>query len=1761
MSFGAADSGDDFDDYDKNGADEKGFRWPTEFCSDSLCIRPNATAPGGASFVLLPLLTQCLQDEALSQIPPLFLLVTLPILWIQLSAARREQRETHCDRSLPRGILIKMRKGITIMLFGLKSLLLVRNCYGWLWGNENVPMVELLSPAIHLATLIVLCHYAEQCRSVGLVSPGPLFCTWLLFVVFGTSEFLFWLRNVRSADFVRLLVPLIWWPLCCLQLFLHLFSEFKRSNWDDEPNSSPEPRASFVSRIFFFWLDPLVWRGHRKPLAERDVFVLEPSLKAQRLFQRWTGERKRQKKLSHSRAFSADNSTDKNEAEERSPLLSQSSGPPLSYGAREDGSVSAPPPPPPPAPSIIFCLWQLFKWELIGATVVKLCSDLLQFVSPILLGQLITFTDDLSLPPWLGYLIAVCLFAASELRSLLLNNYFVLMNSVGCQIQSVLTSAVFAKTLRLSKGARRGRTSGEIQNLMAIDVDRFQQIMPILQQLWSSPLQIVVSLFLLYKTIGWAVVGGVTVMLSLIPCNLVVVRFTKRWQVEQMKCKDERLRMTNEVLSGIRAVKLNAWEVPMMGQIECIRRRETTLLRKSVLLRLITEVLNVTSPTLVAVLSFALFTLSDPIAHPLTPAIAFVSLTLFSQLRVPMMKMAELVSQMVQTVVSNRRLKEFLVAEEVEEGAVERERDSEYERAVDVEFASFDWQFKRRLAHDALAMRRRHRHSLTQSTVCLPYTLNNVELHLRRGILTAIVGKVGSGKSSLLNAILGEMHKVYGYVGIRGTVAYVPQQPWILNRTLRENIIFPVSEEEKPYEQHYAKVVKACALTADFSVLPNGDQTEIGEKGINLSGGQKARVNLARALYRRADIYLLDDPISAVDAIVGRHLFDHAIGPSSMSKGSTRILVTHSLAYLNQCDWIVVLDDGQIKSQGTFTDLEKEEETAKMFTRLDREENVVESATYETGESSDGESTRRSVKNTRGSSTVGETEERKSTRGSSEVGETEERKSTRGCSAVGETEERKSTRGSSEVGETEERKSTRGSSEVGETEERKCTRGSSSVGETEERKSTRGSSSVGETEERKSTRGSSAVGETEERKSTRGSSEVGETEERKSTRGSSEVGETEERKCTRGSSEVGETEERKSTRGSSSVGETKEKKSRQLRRRQHRISDRNNSLKRSISVSTTAESKHLKEAPSGKLVKAEIAETGRVRLSVYGDYFAAMRWPLFVGFVLFILLHFISGIVQSFWLSNWSDDNSFADAPSQKMPLAVRLGVYAAIGMATVVFLAFSYLFQVVGSVNASIRLHGPLLDRVLHAPVSFFDTTPLGRVLNRFGKEFDTVDLRLASTFRFLTISLLMVLQVMLTIAISTPLFVLIDIPISAIYILILVFFIPTSRQLQRLTSLSRSPLYNIFAETINGTTSIRAFGVSQAFFDKFCAKLDEQVGFKYFSLMINRWLSIRLELIGNFVILASSSLAVLSRQWGIATAGLIGLSVSRSLDITFMLAFLVRNANDFELSVISVERILEYMKCPQEAHWHSRPGEGPPKDWPDKGEIRLQNFSCRYRPELDLSLRSINAGIRPQEKAAEGRILIDQMDIAHIGLQELRSRLTLAFWIIPQDPVLFSGTLRFNLDPFDTYSDNELWAALEHVHMKEFVQMQRDKLSHQIAEGGENISVGQRQLLCLARAILRRSAIIVMDEATASIDSQTDALIQKTIRTEFQHSTVITIAHRISTVMDYDRIMVLSGGQLIEFDTPANLMANKESQFHELVKINEEQTDEAAK
>ncbi|VDL63546.1 unnamed protein product [Nippostrongylus brasiliensis] len=449
-----------------------------------------------------------------------------------------------------------------------------------------------------------------------------------------------------------------------------------------------------------------------------------------------------------------------------------------------------------------------------------------------------------------------------------MNNYFTVMFRIGTKIQSVLTTVVYDKTLKLSNSARRQKTQGEIVNLMAIDVDRFRLITAQLQQYWSSPLQIIICMLLLWQTVGYAVIAGFVVMISLIPMNIGMSLVSKRWTVQQMTLKDERIRMTNEVLSGIKVVKLYAWEPAMESVIDEIRVKEMALVRKA---------------GVVALTTFATYTLTSP-SHVLTPQIAFVSLTLFNQLRGPLMMAADLISQTVQLLVSNRRLKEFLVASELCETAIDvDENDEYYHNSAEFSTASFAWDRDE------------------------PLQLRDISLEVGKGKLMAVVGTVGASKSSLLLALLGEMEKLHGYVGRRGVAAYVPQLPWIRNSTLRSNIIM-----DKPFDKvFYDEVIDACALRQDLAQLTNGDQTEIGEKGINLSGGQKARVALARAVYQDRDIYLLDDPLSAVDAHVAKHIFENVIGPNGLLAKKTRYRVFNlyplsAISYdisLTECAW------------------------------------------------------------------------------------------------------------------------------------------------------------------------------------------------------------------------------------------------------------------------------------------------------------------------------------------------------------------------------------------------------------------------------------------------------------------------------------------------------------------------------------------------------------------------------------------------------------------------------------------------------------------------------------------------------------------------------------------------------------------------------------------------------------------------------------------------------------------------------------------
>uniref|UniRef100_A0A8C4Q402 ABC-type glutathione-S-conjugate transporter n=1 Tax=Eptatretus burgeri TaxID=7764 RepID=A0A8C4Q402_EPTBU len=1097
----------------------------------------------------------------------------------------------------------------------------------------------------------------------------------------------------------------------------------------------------------------------------------------------------------------------------------------------------------------------------------------------------------------------------------------------------------------MSSAARRASTLGEVVNLMSTDAQRFMDVATNIQLLWSSPLQIILALIFLWIELGPAVLAGLGVMVLLIPINALLANKSRGFQVKNMKIKDERIKMMNEILNGIKILKLYAWEPSFGEQVTSVRNGELDVMRSYNYLNSVSIFLFTCAPFLVSLASFGVYLAMDP-NNSLDAQKAFTSISLFNILRFPMAMLPILISYIVQASVSLHRLESYLNNSELDQHAV-GDKPSEG-AAVELRDASFSWN------DDELPI------------------LKKLNVRIKEGSLLAVVGKVGAGKTSLLAAILGEMERIDGSVDIRGSVAYVPQQAWIQNASLRDNVLFGAILEPV----RYWRVLEACALIPDLDTLPARDLTEIGEKGINLSGGQKQRVSLARAIYSQADIFLLDDPLSAVDSHVGLHIFQQVLGPQGLLQNKTRLLVTHGLNFLPQVDCILVMTEGLVSENGTYQQLLQSGQAFAEFLQIYSREQDNESSSED--EEQDGVTT---------------------------------------------TEDTNS----------------------GEMKNGGLLKHLKSVSST----------------------------------------------------------------------------------GSSKSKSRKKPPSKDIARHQENVAGQ-------------------------KLIEKETMDVGNVKWTMYAKYFHALGWTYS-----FIVLIGMAGqsaatLGQNLWLSDWTSDPMNDSNPD----LGLHLGVYTALGLAQGAFVILATVIMVVASMQASSILHSNLLGNILRLPQSFFDTTPIGRMVNRFSKDMDTIDQIIPVALRSWLSCAFGVISTIVAISIATPIFLAVIVPIGVFYFFVQRFYVATSRQLRRLDSVSRSPIYSHFGETLSGLPVIRAYGHAARFLEHNRKVVDTNLLSVYLWIVSNRWLAVRLELVGTLFVLFATLFAVISRQS--LMGGIVGLSISYALNVTQTLNWLVRQTSELETNIVAVERVVEYSRAETEAPWvrEHRPSTG----WPQHGRITFENYCLRYRPELELILQDISCHIHPGEKvgvvgrtgagkssvtnglfrileAARGRILIDGIDISSIGLHDLRNQLT----IIPQEPVLFSGSLRMNLDPRGQYSSVELWRALEMAHLHQQVQEMPGGLDHLISEGGDNLSVGQRQLVCLARALLRRSRILLLDEATAAVDLETDSLIQETIRSEFVTSTVITIAHRLHTILDYSRILVLDQGRIIEFDSPENLLERR--------------------
>uniref|UniRef100_A0A8C9E9A3 Multidrug resistance-associated protein 4 n=1 Tax=Phocoena sinus TaxID=42100 RepID=A0A8C9E9A3_PHOSS len=1219
------------------------------------------------------------------------------------------------------------------------------------------------------------------------------------------------------------------------------------------PEVKPNPLqdANLCSRVLFWWLNPLFKIGHKRKLEEDDMYSVLPEDRSKHLGEELQGY--------------WDREVLRAEKDAREPSLTK---------------------------AIIKCYWK--SYLVLG--IFTLIEESTRVVQPIILGKIIGYfenynpTDSAALYKAYGY--AGVLSACTLVLAILHHLYFYHVQCAGMRLRVAMCHMIYRKALCLSNLAMGKTTTGQIVNLLSNDVNRFDQVTIFLHFLWAGPLQAIIVTILLWMEIGISCLAGMAVLIILLPLQSCIGKLFSSLRSKTAAFTDTRIRTMNEVITGIRIIKMYGWEKSFADLITSLRRKEISKILRSSYLR----GMNLASFFVASkIIVFVTFTTYVTLGNVITASRVFVAVTLYGAVRLTVtLFFPSAVEKVSEAVVSIRRIKNFLLLDEITQCSPQLPSDGKM--IVDVQELTASWD----------------KASETP-------TLQGLSFTVRPGELLAVVGPVGAGKSSLLSAVLGELPPSQGLVSVHGRIAYVSQQPWVFSGTLRSNILFGKKYEKERYE----KVIKACALKKDLQLLEDGDLTVIGDRGTTLSGGQKARVNLARAVYQDADIYLLDDPLSAVDAEVSRHLFELCICQALYQK--ITILVTHQLQYLKAASQILILKDGEMVQKGTYTEFLK---SGIDFGSILKKEN--------------------------------------------------------------------------------------------------------------------------EETEPSTVPGSPAL--------------------------------------------------------------------------------RNRTFSESSVWSQQSSRPSLKDAtPEDQDV---------------------------------------AYVLQDWWLSYWANEQSALNVTvngqgnvTEKLDLYRYLGIYSGLTVSAVLFGITRSLLVFYVLVSSS-QLH-QMFESILRAPVLFFDRNPTGRILNRFSKDIGHMDDLLPLTFLDFIQTFLQVIGVVGVAVSVIPWIAIPLVPLGIIFFVLRRYFLQTSRDVKRLESTTRSPVFSHLSSSLQGLWTIRAYKAEERFQELFDAHQDLHSEAWFLFLTTSRWFAVRLDAIcAIFVIVVAFGSLILAKT---LDAGQVGLALSYALTLMGMFQWCVRQSAEVENMMISVERVIEYTDLEKEAPWEYQ--KRPPPSWPQEGVVVFDNVNFSYSLDGPLVLKHLTALIKSREKVGivgrtgagkssliaalfrlsepEGKIWIDKILTTEIGLHDLRKKMS----IIPQEPVLFTGTMRKNLDPFNEHTDEELWNALEEVQLKEAIEDLPGKMDTELAESGSNFSVGQRQLVCLARAILRKNRILIIDEATANVDPRTDELIQKKIREKFAQCTVLTIAHRLNTIIDSDRIMVLDSGRLKEYDEPYVLLQNRDGLFYKMV------------
>lgn len=1119
---------------------------------------------------------------------------------------------------------------------------------------------------------------------------------------------------------------------------------------------------------------------------------------------------------------------------------------------------------------------------------------------------------------------------------------------------------------------------------------------------------------------------GIAILLFALGSNAVVFVFIGRVLRKMLLVTDARIKLVNEMIAGIRILKAYAWETPFIRHLTDVRNHELKYIKKhAYLFGLGINAFFLQLPLILQVSTLPVYFI---LGGEMEPGIVFTALQLFALLQRVVIAFPNGFNQLVTALVSLRRIRDFLELPEARVGKLDIvDLTDDYINThkgplINLINCTFTWgeaptpeldmsqvftqpsrtNSKNSKATSKTQGRNHSKTSMRTFNSSVPTTIGShdsdeepaaldlINLTVKRGERVAVFGSTGSGKTSLLLSVMGSLEKLAGNVLVKGSVSYAAQNPWMINASIRENILFGSEYDER----RYRRVVLACSLLPDIKRLPAGDATTIGERGANLSGGQKARVSLARAIYADASIVLLDDPLAAVDVHVATHIMERCI-MSNLLRRKAVLVVTNKLSLLDRFDRVVVIQEGRIVADAKYSAL-----VARGF----------DFQSFQ-GAESDGD-------------------------------ESEDFEDDSLFSSDEEPEER-------------------------------------------------------DYDPRKSTL--FLLGE-----------------------------------------EYFERAE--------------------------------------------------KQESKDELYKKEEKHVGTVKNSVYLYYIAAVGYRLAFLTQFFNVAFLVAPLAAQYILTFWTNevvceqafaanisitDGSCNTLYGQDSWLYLYLGTFC---LGFIMCFIASFLLAEARVISVR-RLHRKLVEAVFAAPTSFFDTTPVGRILNRFSKDVSTIDTQLSVMLMYTTVVFMRLFNGFVGVLLGTRgIFVVVLVPVLWIYFKVYNLARRAAIRLQRLEAVSRSPLYSGLSEALSGLDTVRAFNQTERFMKQNAKYVRGNLLPQFYVRnALPSWLMVSLNALGCVVSASVAIIIVAARELNFLTVGEAGLALTYALNLTqnlFQIAFVLTR---LEVLMNSVERVKEYIEdTPREEPKELQERIIESKVWPKNGDIEFRDYTTGYRDGPDV-LKELSFRVSDGEKigiigrtgsgkstmilallrmltARQGGIFIDKLDISTVPLRILRR----ALGLIPQDPVCFIGSIQYNLDPFGEKSEAAVWDALEKVQLKAFVSGLPGGLDFMVQEAGANLSVGQRQLLSIARALLRDTRVLMLDEATANVDKDTDELLQLTIRENFADRTVLTIAHRIETIMDSTRVLVLDHGVLAEFDSPRNLMKIPDGVFRGLVRASREHSQE---